>query len=343
MNDEKPPKPTRGHASMPRFVTWIQDTLLLPLLMIASGYINGLMLTEGWVPNIEDPHTWGIFHGIGLGILFAAGGAMGGLTVRVGYKLSECILQRQGGRAVFLAFGLAMLSLIEFWASFSQRAPNLHPTAADSLLPWPPFAFSATAILIAAVLPFTSMFWGFTADDPAPKPVESAATVEARMQNQLLEAQYKAQIRAAQAQGIRAGIQGALGRPVGANTPPAESEIPEEVTVFAQENTGDLPDNDGRITAEPPAISGLAERGNWWDPQSYLDYVAFQYGIAIPLKKAIEVIDIVGRKKRIQYVGKPGKPSAFARISALKKYAIAEYGEGKSAAMSGVFAEQMAE
>lgn len=210
MNDATP---RTGHASMPAFATWIQDNLLLPLLIVASGYVNGLMLVEGIVPNIEDPNTWGTFHGIGVVVLFAAGLAMGGLTLRVSYKLSECVMHKQWGRAIFLGMGMLVLAVIEFWASFSQRAPNLPPTAADLLLPFHSQAFSATAILIALVIPFASQLWGFAATDPEPKPAEDSAMLAQRLDNERIMAEHQAQMKFIKAHGNRAAVGALFARP----------------------------------------------------------------------------------------------------------------------------------
>lgn len=292
-------KPRMTHASMPRFILWFQNNLLLTMVMLASAYTNGLMMCEGWVPNIEDPHTWGLFHGIGLGFMFAAGAGLGGLAVRVSFKLSECVQNRQGGRATFLAFGLTVLTLIEFWASFSQRAPNLHPTAADSLLPWPPFAFSATAILIAAVLPFTSMFWGFTAEDPAPKPVEDPATVAARLENERLIAEHKARLAGIRAKGIKAAIDGVRGVE---EAPIAPVEAPAFAAVIQEEKAPESP----IITF--PDTTGLPE--NRWTQKQFRAYVINTFnGLEITEDEAIKVVKEVGKgeKHGLAYIAPIGR------------------------------------
>src|SRR6185312_4945143 len=247
-----PPQQSAHHARMPKFATAIQDNLLLPLLILASGYVNGVMLVDGWVPNIEDWHTWGIFHGAGVPLLFAAGLAMGGLTLRVSYKLSECVLRRQWGRALFLGLGMAVLAVIEFWASFSQRAPNLHPTAADALLPVPALPFSIAAILIALVIPFASQLWGFAADDPAPAPVEDPATLAQRLENERIQAEHKARMRQIGA----AGIRGAAGALFGGNAA-TTVELPAEAAAAAMSATTETPGT----PPLPPRLATAIRRG----------------------------------------------------------------------------------
>lgn len=255
--------PRPHHARMPKFATAIQDNLLLPLLILASGYVNGVMLVDGWVPNIEDYHTWGIFHGAGVPLLFAAGLAMGGLTLRVSYKLSECVLRRQWGRALFLGLGMAVLAVIEFWASFSQRAPNLHRTAADALLPIPALPFSIAAVLIALVIPFASQLWGFAADDPAPAPVEDPETLKARLENDRIKAQHRAEMQKIGA----AGVRGAAGALFGGNA----------ATVAQPQDAPDSPAQAGTPSpVVPPRLANAIRRGRASHVETSADALAAQ-------------------------------------------------------------------
>jgi hypothetical protein len=191
----------------------VQDHLLLGLLMIGSGVINARFLVYGLVPNINDPATWGFINTMEICALALAGLALGGLEVRISYKLGECIANHQRGRAVFLSFGIVVLAFIEFWASYSQRSPNIPMSPADnaflSLFNLTGSSFNVTVTCISLAIPFISVFWGFAAEDPAPAPVEDSAMLGQRLENERLIAEHRAQMKAITAKGNREAV-GAL-------------------------------------------------------------------------------------------------------------------------------------
>src|SRR5260370_37793906 len=67
---------------LPHWFETLQDTVFLSALIAAEMFVNGLMMTYGIVPDIEDPLTWGIFGFIGVAVMFAAGMVVGGVVVR---------------------------------------------------------------------------------------------------------------------------------------------------------------------------------------------------------------------------------------------------------------------
>jgi len=215
---------------MPRFVLFIQDNLLLPLLIIASAYTTGIMLVDGWVGNIENPDTWGLFHGLGVPIFFAAGAAIGGLGVRCSFKAASCLVQKQWGRFFFMILGILLTSGIEFWASLSQRAEHLQAGRADkavlSAFDINSPAISVTATLIALVVPAVSLFWGFAADDPAPKPVEDPEVLRRRLENERIIAEHKADMMVVRAKGLRKAVAGARGKVLPIETPETDPSLP---------------------------------------------------------------------------------------------------------------------
>lgn len=215
-----------SHARIPAPIVWVQDHLLLGLLMVGSGVINARFLVYGLVPNINDPSTWGLIDTMEIAALALAGLALGGLEVRISYKLGECIANRQRGRAVFLAFGMLVLAFIEFWASYSQRSQNIPITAADNallrLFNLQGSSLNVTAICIALAIPFISIFWGFAADDPTPKPIEDSATLAQRQENERLTAEHRAKMRLIAAKGNREAAGALFARPVIASVPEDE-------------------------------------------------------------------------------------------------------------------------
>ena len=203
-----------AHATMPSFVVWVQDNILLTLLILASGFVNMNMLITGLVKNIEDPSSWGAFLTLEIIALAAAGLGLGGLSLRISYKIAVCYVARQWGRVVFLALGMATMAFIEFWAAFSQRAANIPSSPADntvlSLFNIHNPNISFTAILIALVIPFASIFWGFAADDPAPKVIESADDLQRRHDNEYATQQHKSRMMAAKANAWGGMVKGAV-------------------------------------------------------------------------------------------------------------------------------------
>lgn len=286
------------HASMPRFVAWVQDNLLLTLLIIASGFVNGVMMIDGWVANVQDPQSWGVWGTFGVVILFAAGLGMGGLALRISYKLSECYANRQWGRVAFMALGMLVFAFIEFWASFSQRAAHIHLTPADSALlgvlnirnP----TVSLTAILISIVVPFASIFWGFAAEDPAPKALEDEATLKQRLANEEAEAQHKQTMMTIRAKGTRATIRAAMGKEDEQESLPNEEPLsPEEA------------DNGGAIEAEDPSLNPTWLPDNRWRWQELQAWVREELHRDISEDEARNIIKTTAKAEKGKAVGSP--------------------------------------
>lgn len=284
-----------AHAQMPRFVLWVQDNLLLTLLIIASGYVNGIMLVDGWVPNIDNISTWGGgFHAIGIPFLFAAGLGLGGLSIRVSYKMSECMADGRRGRAFFMAFGMILFSLIEFWASFSQRSANILVTPADtallSVFDIHNATVSLTAIFISLVNPFASLFWGFTAGNPPPAPPEDLATIRAREEAKLLQMSYANKRRMAQAKGLRGMVNAARGQ--------EEIAEPEVTQVFAETET----------PSQEMATIGTPHKGvpsGYWTWRELQEWVLAKYNKAVTQDAAVNLVKLVGKEQQASAAGRP--------------------------------------
>lgn len=287
---------------MPRFVAWVQDNLLLTLLIIASGFVNGVMMIDGWVANVQDPASWGIWGTFGVVILFAAGLGMGGLSVRISYKLSECYANRQWGRVAFMALGMAVFAFVEFWASFSQRAAHIHLTPADSALlgvfnihnP----AVSLTAILISIVVPFASVFWGFAAEDPAPKEVEDAATLAQRLANEQAILQHKQKMNAIKAKGMRATIRAGMGKE-------DEPEAPANAAAIDGESSDNTGDNDDAIAGDDPNLHPDWLPANRWRWQELQAWVREELRRDISEDQAKDIIKTTPHAEKAPHVGSP--------------------------------------
>lgn len=356
MSEQTPPKEPRAHARIPAPILWVQDHLLLALLMVGSGVINARFLVYGLVPDLNNPLSWGVINTVEIVALACAGMALGGLEVRISYKLGECIAKSAWGRALFLMFGITVLAFIEFWASYSQRSQNIPITPADhaflSLLNLANSGINITAMCIATAIPFLSVFWGFAAEDPAPEVVEDPETVKARLENELMMAEYNAKKRAIVGKGLRAAGLGILGREDAPKSTPVAPDIAAEATAFAERDTQEFPAiTDDNSPAEPRGFKVDGQRGLWWDATAYQQFIWAHYHVGISPKKAMETVQRVGGNLRGKRVGSPGAAPFIAQVSRLKQDAKSTYGEGELPSVTGdnppAFAagitEQMAE
>src|SRR5258707_7415297 len=86
-------------------------------------------------------------------------------------------------RPVDHALGALVFSVVEIWASLSERSANLRPTPADQavlgLVGWQHAPVSPTVVVVACLLPFASFYYGFsqyhqreTDDDRDDKPAQ---------------------------------------------------------------------------------------------------------------------------------------------------------------------------
>jgi hypothetical protein len=194
-----------AHVALPRWILWLQDNVLLTVLILAEAYLLGTLMTLGWVRNIEDPHGWGMYHAIGVVLFFAAGATAAGVALRCSFTAAAAFQRGAWGTAFFNLFGLFIFCGAEVWASLSERSANLAPTPADvavlNLLNLHGLPVSPTVVIIAIVFPFASLFIGFS-QRPAAS-IESAEARRERQQRELDEAQHRATLRAVKAAGLR--------------------------------------------------------------------------------------------------------------------------------------------
>jgi hypothetical protein len=220
---ERPPAEEAAAHALPRWVNFIQDNLFLSFLILAEAYLLGTLMTLGWVPDIEAPSAWGTYHGVGVVLFFLAGAMAAGVALRCSVAAASGFRRREWGFAFFNFLGVAAFCGAEIWASLSERSANLHPTPADKavleLLGVASLPVSPTVVVVALLLPFASLYYGFsqqhshheTSEERAAKLAEE----EAQLERKLLRARMQAQIRSAQAAGLagalRAGVQAVRG------------------------------------------------------------------------------------------------------------------------------------
>lgn len=206
-----------GDHTLPRWVNFIQDNLFLSFLILAEAYLLGTLMALGWVPDIEAPSRWGTYHGVGVVLFFSAGAMAAGVALRCSVKAAASFQRREWGFALFNFTGLLLFAGAEIWASLSERSANLRPTPADgavlALLGRSGAPISPTVVVVALLLPFATLYYGFsqhqereTEDDRA----EKAAQEDFALRRKLARAQAQAQRRQVQVAGLagaaRAGL-----------------------------------------------------------------------------------------------------------------------------------------
>ena len=204
--------------TLPRWVNFIQDNLFLSFLILAEAYLLGTLMALGWVPDIETPSHWGTYHAVGVVLFFSAGAMAAGVALRCSVKAAGCFQRREWGFAFFNFTGLLLFSGAEIWASLSERSANLRPTPADgavlSLLGLHGSPISPTVVVVALLLPFATLYYGFSqqqARESAEERAEKAAAEDFALERRLARAQAQARVRQVQVAGLartaRAGLQ----------------------------------------------------------------------------------------------------------------------------------------
>jgi len=189
---------------LPRWFETLQDTVFLSALIAAEMFVNGLMMTYGIVPDIEDPLTWGIFGFIGVAVMFAAGMLMGGMSVRCSSALFLAAKEHDWGFALANLIGLFLFGMPEIWASLVERSTHLRANAPDRLAMqvfgatnW---AVTPTTLFISIALPLAAAYWGISSRKAPAKTVED---IEADRARKLAEQRARNELNALKAAGKR--------------------------------------------------------------------------------------------------------------------------------------------
>jgi hypothetical protein len=225
-----------GAPALPRWVNFIQDNLFLTFLILAEAYLLGTLMTLGWVGDIEQPEQWGAYHGLGVVLFFFSGAMAAGVALRCSVAAANAFKRRDLGFGLFNFLGLLVFSGAEIWASLSERSANLRPTPADTavldLLGISSLPVSPTVVVVALLLPFASLYYGFSQQrvrESEQDRVDKLAQEEAALERKVLRARKMAEVRSAQAAGLagamRAGVQAARGKRDAAEADAAPSSI----------------------------------------------------------------------------------------------------------------------
>lgn len=164
---------------LPAWFETLQNTVFLSALILAEMFVNGLMMTFGIVPDIQNPATWGIFGTLGVVVMFAAGMLMGGMSVRCSSAFFVAAKEHDWGFAAANLLGLFLFGVPEVWASLVERSTHLQINAPDRLAMsvtgntnW---GVTPTAILISIGLPLAAAYWGISSHKRPAKTPEQIA------------------------------------------------------------------------------------------------------------------------------------------------------------------------
>jgi hypothetical protein len=211
-------QPDDAH-TLPRWVNFIQDNLFLSFLILAEAYLLGTLMTLGWVADIEAPSRWGTYHGVGVVLFFLAGAMAAGVALRCSVKAAGCFSRHEWGMALFNFVGLVLFSGAEIWASLSERSANLQPTPADtavlSILGVASAPISPTVVVVAFLLPFASLYYGFSQQHQQRRETDEDRAEQERaedfaLRRKLARAEGAAKLRAVQVGGLAAAMRAGM-------------------------------------------------------------------------------------------------------------------------------------
>ncbi len=251
---------------LPPYFEKIQRYLVLPLLLLAEFYVNGLLSVRGIVANLAAPDTWDWYGWVGVAIMFVAIGlACAGIAVGLSGRCAEAFAL---GRwyAFPLLLGVVVFAGVEFYAGISERSVNLVATPADTavgqVIGLALSAATPASIMASIILPVATIFYGFALKPPQ---VETDAARKERHAAKLAEAQYQADLRRIKAAGLAGAARAATQAAFGAK----DASLPGE---DAQASGDNLPPDDGgnvsliggkdgRVIGGKDARSGKAGNG----------------------------------------------------------------------------------
>lgn len=282
---------------LPRWFEWFQDNIVLTLLVIAGMILNGLMFTEGIVPQ-GDVTAWGFLPTVKVVAFFLAGSGLTGVALRAGVLLARAFRE---GRIIEGMVGL-LISLIyiplEIWASITVRSQEHIFTPADAwvmqTIGQPNLPVSPTIVVIAIASPLILFTWGIVTRKET---VETLEAQQERQQRELATARFNAEKAALKGQSIGAGF----GSMLHAGYTSAKGTLSPQETPGNQE--GETQDNENARTpndsgpAHTANITKLPKRGTWTSRQLKA-YAQENYGVTLSDVEAQSAMRVLSKGKR---------------------------------------------
>lgn len=327
---------------LPRWIQWVQHNLFLTFLILAEAYLLGDLMQRGWVANIERWQDWGVYHGIGVLLFFAAGACAAGIALACSVKAAACFADGRIFSGLFNLFGLSLFAGSEIWASLSERSANLAPTPADKavldILHVGTLPISPTVVVVALLLPIATIYYGFSQHKPE---VETTEEIQARQQRELLAAQHKAQIRQVKAAGLASAARAATQAAFGSK----DQSLPDESGQASSDNpTGDddgsaavIGGKEGRVSGGKDRAPGRAGSGrgnltvmpkNLLTADDLRQYLARETHTIISEQDALAFIKAQPSAERV--IGIQGQPWAANKAATLQR-ARAKFASGNTA------------
>jgi hypothetical protein len=313
MSTSKERRDTDTAHALPKFFDWMQAYLMLPLLLISEGVINGSMMSLG-------VNTDTLIGSMMYGCLYATGFVMGGMALRCSVKSAACFARGETGSAVFNFLGILLFAIPEVWASLVTRSLDLPITNPDTwlnellryLLGTDSGRLTPTNIIVSLALPLVTLYWGFSAHKP---PVADAADAEARERLKNIKAAGRAERLAlyAKAAGSAGGglIKSAKESYTGqheeeSGAPQSEAFVMQEETSHASHEEGLIDDKQtasGRKRTSVAEVSAIPP-GHWgWT--ELRAYVLRAYGHDMGEQRAKSAMRQMPKRVRITTAGRP--------------------------------------
>jgi hypothetical protein len=316
------------HSGLPNWMNYVQRTFLLTFLILAEAYLLGYLMTLGWVKDIEAPASWGWFHTIGVVLFFLAGATCAGIALNCSIKAATCFQNKQAPLALFNLLGLFGFCGAELWASLSERSANLAPSPADvSVLSWLGVAnshFSVSVVVVAFLLPFASLYYGFSQIN---QQEETAEALALRLEKDRLRALAQGEIGAIKAANRRKIVK-AYTQDAVEEAPPSPVEAPAFAAVIQEEKAPEV------VEIGDPKLPE-----NRWNAKLFRAWLLTVHNLEISEEEAVKFVKNVGG-------GQTNGRAFIAPIGRLRQRAVKEYrlnSTGKATDIAPGFGEQMAE
>lgn len=351
------PQSQADEHTLPGWVEFVQAHLFLSFLILAEAYLLGTLMAEGWVSNLQRPDQWGVYGGVGVVLFFLSGAMAAGIALKCSVKAAGCFSRHEWGMALFNFVGVLVFAGCEIWASLSERSANLRPTPADSavlsLIGWGHAPVSPTVVIIALLLPFSSLYYGFSQQHRRDTDVDRAAKAAQEdydLERKQRRAEANARLRAAQVAGwagaAKAGVSALIDRQ---DDTPTSDEDPDpsdgkdadttqgNAGVSSQETAGSFGETSDLSDREPVAFvanfddakTRQAQRratnlatAKIWTAGDLSTYIQSEYGEEMSEREAKSVIRNLPEATRV--LGIQGQPYGAPRV-AVKAWAAKRF------------------
>jgi|GEM_PF-4033334 len=314
-----------AHAPLPPWFEKLQDTVFLSALILAEMFVNGLMMTYGIVPNINDPRSWGIFGTVGVVVMFAAGMLMGGMSVRCSSAFFLAAKDHDWGFAAANLIGLFIFGMPEIWASLVERSTHLQVNAPDrlamSVFGATNWAVTPTTVFISVALPFAAAYWGISSRKAPTKTIEE---IEAERERKLAEQRARNDINALKMAGKRRAEE-AYQHPEMVDASPvieqanAMTGTPDSQPDTAPDTTPDMPPDGSDDPTGKRRLKAVA--GSQWTRHELQEYAQRKYAQNISDEQAVAMVRMLGNGRRMGRAYVAHKKSVMAAID--RQYARA--------------------